>query len=168
MQLSFPGPDWNLFGAVTSWVHFFHFLSLIKPRPVAFGVSAPSSTANPFLEHLVYHISFFETESLYKVLEFIMKTRLASNSLRSTCICLQSSGIKDVCHLVPLHVYSLNSTRNVFRAILPKNMRGHKIDSRGVEAVLELLICVSVCERVTCVQVFLEAGRGSRTSCTWS
>lgn len=47
-----------------------------------------------------FGFGFFETGSLYKVLAILELTRLTLNSLRSACLCLVSTGMKGVYHIM--------------------------------------------------------------------
>ena len=44
------------------------------------------------------HCSFFPLKISLAVLKLALQTRLASNSLRSSCLCLPSAGIKGMCY----------------------------------------------------------------------
>ena len=64
--------------------------------PVGTGACRTVSFLSLFF---ICYFDFFKTESHYialGVLEFTMRTRLASNSQRSACLCLPSAGIKDM------------------------------------------------------------------------
>ena len=71
------------------------------------GLDGKNKTKKPKTPQ-IFFVCFYETGSHYvglAVLELTMQTRLASNSLRSACLCLPSAGIKDVCHCVQMKIF---------------------------------------------------------------